>query len=482
MDMLSHLGVFEGQTDVGSVLLRGATQYFRSDQSFILEGSGSSTSNPTAGFHFTWKLVGGDFILYSSAEFLQQGADSYGTVGILVRKNLTPESPYFYIALHGDALVAMQYRNASGTISEKIQTSTQGASILQIERKCNTLLASSCIFGDPLQCMGSLDIDWNTDALYVGLFVSAHHANRMERAKFTNVRLIFPAPNTFIPYSDYLGSNVELLDIETGHRQLVYNSDENLEAPNWHPDGFLILNGSGRLYRITIGECVAQLIQSDFANRNNNDHGISPDGRYLAISHHATNRPDGLNSLIYIMPIKGGKPVLVTPNGPSYWHGWSPNGSRLIYTGMRNGNYNIYSISVDGGDELQLTHSEGLSDGSDFSPCGGFIWFNSNRSGSMQIWRMRSDGSEQTQITNDQNQNWFPHPSPDGKWVIFLSYPPEVGPWEHPYYKHVMLRLMSTDDAKPKVVAHLYGGQGTINVPSWCRNSRMVAFVSNSGK
>lgn len=91
---------------------------------------------------------------------------------------------------------------------------------------------------------------------------------------------------------------------------------------------------------------------------------------------------------------------------------------------------------------------------------------------------MKIDGSEQKQLTSDDFQNWFPHPSPDGKWIAFISYVDPVAPGDHPPNKNVMLRLMPTDGGDIKVIAHLYGGQGTINVPSWSPDSKEIAFVS----
>lgn len=109
-----------------------------------------------------------------------------------------------------------------------------------------------------------------------------------------------------------------------------------------------------------------------------------------------------------------------------------------------------------------------------------YIDFNSSRTGRMQLWRMKPDGKDQEQVTDDEYNNWFPHISPDGKWIAFISFPKEINPADHPYYKHVYLRLMPAAGGPAKVIAYVYGGQGTMNVPSWSPDSQKIAFVSNT--
>ncbi len=218
---------------------------------------------------------------------------------------------------------------------------------------------------------------------------------------------------------------------------------------------------------------ILQIIDTGFADHLNNDHGISPDARQLAISDNSQEKHD---SLIYVVPIKGGKPRRITKNSPSYWHGWSPDGKTLAFVGQRDGEFDIYTIPVTGGEETRLTTAKGLDDGPEYSPDGQYIYFNSESTGHMQIWRMNADGSNQEQVFSDDYNNWFPHTSPDGQWMVFLTYERDVT--GHPENKDVMLRLMSLSDKKITVLAKLFGGQGTINVPSWSPDSKQVAFVS----
>jgi TolB protein len=272
-------------------------------------------------------------------------------------------------------------------------------------------------------------------------------------------------------------SILETLDIETGERTVLREFDNVIEAPNWTKDGrFLVYNCDGRMYTYELDDGAVQQIESGFAIDCNNDHVLSPDGAQLAVSHFTEA---DAKSRIYVLPFEGGEPVLITPNAPSYLHGWSPDGAALAYCAERNGQYDIYSIPASGGDETQLTDLPGLDDGPEYSPCGRWIWFNSTRSGLMQIWRMGHDGDNPVQMTAEDANCWFPHVSPDGRWVCYLAYRTgDVQPGDHPANKEVELRLMPAEGGASRTIARLFGGQGTINVNSWAPDSRRLAFVS----
>jgi Tol biopolymer transport system component len=257
-------------------------------------------------------------------------------------------------------------------------------------------------------------------------------------------------------------------------RRVVHVTPARIEAPNWLKDGqSLLFNQAGRIWQIPEAGGEPRMVETGFANRCNNDHGVSPDGTLLVISDQSQG---ARQSLIYILPIAGGTPRQITTAGPSYWHGWSPDGQTLAFCGQRKGEFDIYTIPAAGGPETRLTTTRGLDDGPEYSPDGKFLYFNSDRNGLMQIWRMRTDGSLQEPIVSDEFNNWFPHLSPDGRWMVFLSYSKEVA--GHPENQDVTLRRMSLSDGKIDLLARLFGGQGTINVPCWSPDSRRIAFVS----
>jgi len=477
------LGQFDGHGDVGSPALAGSATWNAASQEYRLSAAGVNMWGPRDELQLVWKRLKGDFILRARVELEGEGVDPHRKAGVIARTSLEPDSPYADAVVHGDGLTSLQFRRTRGAETEEVVSEVTGADVLQIERKGTTVTVSAARFGDPFQTSQVTDLALGEE-VYVGLFLCSHNPEVVERATFRNVRLVRPAPDDLVPYRDYLGSRLELLDVASGHRQVIRESAEPFEAPNWTLDGeSLIYNasgsgeGRGRLHRFDLMTRQPTLIDTGTVVANNNDHVISFDGTMLGISSHTEG-----GSAVYTLPIEGGEPKRITPSTPSYLHGWSPDGRWLVYTGGRNDRYDIYRIPSDGsGPEERLTEHEGLDDGPEYSPDGRHIYFNSTRSGTMQIWRMRADGSDPEQVTDDEYNNWFPHLSPDGTQMAFISFPKEVDPSDHPYYKRVYLRLMPVGGGPAKVIAYVYGGQGTVNVPSWSPDGTMLAFVSNRG-
>jgi len=482
----NSLGEFAGQTDIGSPKLSGSASYDAANQSYTIAGAGSNMWFTNDQCHFVWKKLKGDFILRTRVGFIGPGAVEHRKTGWMVRPNLDADAPYADCAEHGSGLTSIQFRRTRGANTEEIKLAITNADVLQFERKGTAYIFSAAHFGEPFVSAELPDLNLGDD-VYAGLFVCSHDANVVEKAVFQDVRILRPAREGFVPYQDYLGSVLEILDVHSGRLKKVYESKQPFEAPNWLRDGSaLIYNlsgrapGWGRLQRFDLATRKPSLLSTDPNNRNNNDHVLSFDGTMLGISDQSPEH--GGQSCIFTLPALGGTPKRITPLTPSYLHGWSPDGKFLTYTGGRSNKFDIYRIPSDGsGPEIRLTDAAGLNDGPEYTPDGKYIYFNSSRTGKMQIWRMKPDGSDQEQITNDQCNNWFPHISPDGKWMVIISFPADINPADHPYYQQCYLRILPVDGGKPRVIAYVYGGQGTINVPSWSPDSRRIAFVSNTG-
>ncbi|MFA6701200.1 MAG: hypothetical protein WCR12_01275 [Dysgonamonadaceae bacterium] len=473
-------GIFSDNIDVGNVNHSGSALYDADTQQYTLQGSGSNIWFNKDEFQYMFKKIKGDFILTAQVEFVGKGVDPHRKIGWMVRESLKENATHVSATVHGDGLTSMQFRSTKGVEMDEVQVAVQNPNVIRLMREGNFYTMSVAHWGEMFVSESVAHCNIPEEA-YVGLFICSHNPDITEKAIFKNVRIEIPVNDSLVPYRDYLGTNLETINVFTGERKIFDQFSNSIQAPNWTLDGTtLIYNSEGLLYNYNIATSKISVLNTGSTSGNNNDHVLSYDGKYLGISSNHSEK-DNYQSVIYYLPVMGGEPKRVTEFSPSYLHGWSPDNKYLIYTAERNGDFDIYKIPRNGGKEIRLTTSKGLDDGSEYTPDGRFIYFNSVRTGSMQIWRMKSDGSEQEQVTFDHLNNWFPHVSPDGKWIVFLTFGNDVNPSDHPFYKNVYLRVMSGSGGESKVIAYLYGGQGTINVPSWSPDSKRIAFVSNSG-
>jgi hypothetical protein len=472
------VGYFESSGDVGNPALTGSTTYDAGAQAYTITGSGTNMWASRDEFQFAWRKLKGDFLVRTHARFVGTGVDPHRKLGWIARSSLDSDATYADAAVHGDGLASLQFRATKGGATFQLPSAVRGPDVIQLERKGHTFIMSVARYGEPFTRTELTELDLG-DEVYVGLSVCAHDPKVSERAVFTNVRIVVPPPAGWRPYRDYIGSNLEVMRIDSPDRTVLYTEPGSIQAPNWTRDGkALIYNGGGRLYRFDLATHTPAPIDTGFATSNNNDHVLSFDGTMLGISHHSAD--DDNRSVIYTLPAAGGAPARVTKNAPSYFHSWSPDAKFLFFTGQRDGELDVYKIPAEGGNEVRLTTAKGVDDGPESTPDGRWIFFNSARTGRMQIWKMRPDGTEQQQITGDEFNNWFPHIAPDGRSMVVLSFLPDVDPADHPFYRQVYLRHMDLEGVGARVIAYVYGGQGTINVPSWSPDSRSIAFVSNT--
>jgi Periplasmic component of the Tol biopolymer transport system len=473
---VAQQGIFTSSKDIGKPKLAGSVVYNEGTQTYTLKGAGANIWGQKDEHHFCFNKISGDFIL--TANFKFEGVnEAHRKIGWMVRSEEDGSSVMCGAFVHGDGLTAMQWRERKGAMMQNPEDEFWAPKlfydVIQLERQGKEFIMRAAQIGEPFQEVGRRSIGFMPDNVLAGLVICSHDENIVETAYAWNVRIDHPAKDKFRP-----GCRLETMNVFDGVRKVIHE-DKSFEAPNWMPDGKkLLINMGGSLYTIPVEGGELQKINTGSATRNNNDHCISFDGKMLGISN------DQGGSKVYVLPIGGGEPQLVTEQAPSYLHGWAPNNKEVVYVAQRNKVpvYDIYRKNIKGGPEVKLTENKKNEhvDGCEYSPDGKYIYYNGSvNGGTMQIWRMKPDGSGKEQLTFDEYNNWFPHISPDGKWMAFISFPHDIELNSHPANQRVMLRLMPVSGGAPRVIAWLYGGQGTFNVNSWSPDSKSISFVSN---
>jgi TolB protein len=469
-------GIFEGYEDIGTVSQRGSTTFNSLTNEYELSSFGSDVKNIGAS-HFAWKRLKGDFILYARVSFATKESNANCRIGWMIRGNLKENSSQINAGVNTNGVTSINFRRREGDTTLEILSEISHADVVQLERKDSTYIVRVARFGDPFftKQISGLNLP---DEVYIGLYVCSNGAPGS--GIFRDVHVTIPVDENLALVRKDVGSNLEILDIETANRKILYTDSNSIHAPIWKKDGKTLIYGrQGGLYTFDIETKNRKVINTDGMQPFYNDHVLSPDGKTLAV---CIKPNDSLDRVIYTLPVTGGTPNRINDKGPSYPHSWSPDGKFILYTSSRNGEFDIYKIPSTGkGKEIRLTNARGRDDSPEYTPDGKYIYFNSNRTGTMLLWRMKADGSKQEAMTRGEFQDWFPHISPDAKWIVFLSYSKEdVSSGGNPYYKHAYLRLMPISGGKPKIIAYIYGGNGTINSPCWSADSKKITFASNT--
>ena len=478
----NSLGILESQSDVGSVTPPGMAAFDAATGIYTIRSAGANLWVNVDAFHFVWKKISGDVSLTADVKLADAGptASPHRKALLMFRQTLDSDSLYADAAIHGNGETALQYRRNKGDTTQDIAFNIGAPQRMRLEKRGDVITLFLRAHGEPLHQVGaSIKLHFDGD-FYAGLGVCAHNPNAIEQATFAHVELE-PLTSSATPAATALYSTLHTIAIDNNARMdfVIQTGKGQMEAPNWSRDGkTLIFDRGGKLWTVPAAEgdgSIAEATQLDIGNASDctGSHGLSPDGKWLAMT---CTTPDHPGRRVYIVPATGGAPRMVTENPNSYFHSWSPDGKTILFTRPSQGTLNIFAISPARGAETALTVGTGVSDDPDFSADGKWIYFNSDRAGGMQIFRMHPDGSQPEQVTFDEKHNWTAHPSPDGKSILILSYDKDVS--GHAANKDVTLRIINIADGKIRDLVQIIGGSGTDNVPNWAPDGQHFAFVS----
>lgn len=472
-----ELGIFDAQSDVGVVNPAGKGWFDPATGIYTIRSSGANLWAATDGFHLVWKKVSGDLSLTADIELAAPSAKSspHRKALLIFRESLDPDAMYADVAVHGNGETALQYRRNQGDTTQDIAFDLGAPKTVRLEKRGDIITLFVSMKGEPLHQAGASIRLHFAEPFYAGLGVCAHQDGAVEQATFAHVALT-PLSAPANPRPKALYSTLQTIATDNNARQdfVILTGKGYMEAPNWSRDGkSLIFDRGGQIWTIPAEGGEAKAIDIGDATGCTGSHGLSPDGKWLAMTCTTPGHP---GQRVYIVPSGGGAPRMVTDNRDSYFHSWSPDGKTILFTRPSHGSINIFAIPAEGGAEKALTTGEGTSDDPDYSPDGQYIYFNSDRAGGMQIFRMTPDGSHAEQVTFDSRRNWTPHPSPDGKSILILSYASDVA--GHPSNMDVTLRILDAGTGKIRDLVEIVGGSGTDNVPNWAPDGAHFAFVS----
>lgn len=466
-DAGQRIGIFEGRSDIGEVAIPGVAHFDAAASTYTVTAAGENMWTNRDGFYLLWKKVSGDVELTADIAFPRERGRAHRKAVLIIKQDLKADGIYADVAIHGSGLSALQYRRAQGVNTQDIELNIDFPKTARIVKRGDAISMYLSMHGEPLHQAGAtvkLHLDGR---FYVGIGLCSHDKDRTESAVFSHVELKKPAAAAG---RSQVFSSVQTIQTEDKFRRamMVRTVKGRIGSVNWSADGqTLYFNQDGRIEKMPVLGARPEHVVIAPRLWCDDNHGLSPDNSQLAVS---CASAAGRAASLYAVPLAGGPARQLTHGGAAEFHGWSADGATIAFTRVRDGHADIYVVPAQGGEEKRLT-STGANDGPEFGP-DGRIYFTSDRSGTAQVWRMNADGTQAGQLTHDTGSDRFPHVAPNGRQLVYLN---SAGPTK---LGDATLRIMNLEDDQTRVLVDVYGGDGTLNAPSWSPDNHHFAFTA----
>jgi TolB protein len=221
--------------------------------------------------------------------------------------------------------------------------------------------------------------------------------------------------------SDDMGRDLWVMGANGGNRVNITDTPNVDEwQPAWFPSGRKVAYA-----REGIGTSAIEVLTLDDSSKVTKTTRLTEDGGFPAVSPNGkrlafVSDRDG-DAEIYVMRTDApegpnNRPVKLTDNATysDSQPDWSPDGSRIVYSSSRGGNWeDIFVMRADGSGKKNLTRNPARDQHPVFSPDGRWVAFDSNRVGDYEIWKMKADGTRPTKLTNNGDNlqpDWQPRP------------------------------------------------------------------------
>src|SRR4051794_19199754 len=181
--------IFADPGDIGAVGHRGGVEFDPSAKTYTVSGSGENMWFARDAFHFAWKKASGDLSFTADVAFLGSGKDPHRKACLMVRQSLDADSAYVDVALHGDGLTSLQFREAKGANTHEVQANITGPKRLRLEKRGRYTRMWLAPEGKELAFSGAAVRIELEGPFYVGLGVCSHNKDVTEKAVFSNVEV-----------------------------------------------------------------------------------------------------------------------------------------------------------------------------------------------------------------------------------------------------------------------------------------------------